>query len=108
MTTKIPVKSIVVNAATLNLLHTQWTEVLSSLLYAAAYFEVYNGSTTPIQVAVGPNGQEQALPYTVMGGGTNGAVAQAIPAASRISLKPVDTDITNGFIVINLFTEVTQ
>lgn len=102
--TKIPVKSIVVNAATLPLLHTQWTEVLDATGYAASYLEVSSGSTTPIQIAIGPNGEEEALPYTVIAGGTNGSVAQAIPASSRISLKPVDNDITDGFIVINLFT----
>ncbi len=106
MTTKVPVASIVVNAATLNLLAAAWTEVLQSLKYASSHFEVYNGSTTPIQIAVGPTGQEVALPYTIMGGGTNGPVSQNIGGASRITLKPVDSDIIDGFIVINLFTGV--
>lgn len=107
MNTKVPVKSIVLNASTTNLLHTDWTEVLASLGYASAYLEVYNGSTTPIQIAVGPPGEEEVLPYTVMGGGTNGPVAQSINAGQRVSLRPVDSDITNGFVVINLFTGVT-
>jgi hypothetical protein len=107
MNTKIPVASIIVNASTLNLLHTSWTQVLAALGYASGYLEVYNGSTTPIQIGVGPSGQEQALPYTIMGGGTNGLVAQNINAGSRITLKPVDSDITNGFVVINLFAGVT-
>lgn len=102
--TKVPVQSIVVNAATLPLLHTQWTEILPSSNYAAAFLEAALGSTTPLQIAVGPIGKEVALPYTVIAGGTNGSVAQAIPANSRISLKPVDNDITDGFIVLNLFT----
>lgn len=104
---KVPVRSIVLNAATTNLLHTDWTEALANLDYAAGYFEVYNGSTTPIQIGIGAAGQETALPYTIMGGGTNGTVAQSISAGQRISLKPVDSNITNGFIVINLFAGVT-
>jgi hypothetical protein len=107
MIIKVPVKSIVINASTLNLLHTDWTEVLAALNYTASHFEVYNGSTTPIEIAVGAAGKEEALPYTIMGGGTNGIVAQNIGASSRITLKPVDSDITDGFIVINLFTGVT-
>lgn len=107
MNARVPVKSIIVNASTLNLLHTAWTQVLDNLDYASGYLEVYNGSTTPIQIGVGPAGQEHALPYTIMGGGTNGLIAQAIRAGQRVSLKPVDSDITAGFIVINLFTGVT-
>lgn len=107
MNTKLPVASIIVNAATLNLLHTAWTQVLAALGYASGYLEVYNGSTTPIQIGVGAAGAEFALPYTIMGGGTNGIIAQHINAGQRVSLKPVDADITAGFIVINLFTGVT-
>lgn len=107
MITKVPVKSIVLNATTTPLLHTDWTEVLNSLDYSASHFEVYNGSTTPLQIGVGALGKEIALPYTVMGGGTNGSISQSVNAASRITLKPVDSDITDGFIVINLFTGVT-
>ncbi len=107
MSTKIPVKSIVWNATTSPLLASGWTEILESLLFSAAYLEVYNGSTTPLQIGVGGAGDEEALPYTVMGGGTNGTIKQAISAASRISLKPVDSNISDGFIVLNLFTEVT-
>ena len=107
MNIKVPVKSIVINAASLNLPHTAWTEVLSNLLYSASHFEVYNGSTTPILIATGSSGNEAALPYAIMGGGTNGPVAQNIGAGSRITLQPVSSDIVNGFIVINLFSETT-
>ncbi len=107
MSQKVPVKSIVWNATTSPLLASAWAEVLSSLGFSASHFEVYNGSTTPIQIATGSAGNEQALPFTIMGGGTNGPVKQAIGAASRISLKPVDSNISDGFIVINFFTEVT-
>jgi hypothetical protein len=106
MITKVPVKSIVLNATSIPLLSADWTEVLAALDYSSSHFEVYNGSTTPIQIGVGANGNEEALPYTVMGGGTNGTVAQNIGAGSRISLKPIDSDISDGFIVINLFTGV--
>ena len=106
MTTKVPVKSIVINADTINLLFTSWTEVLGALDYSASHFEVYNGSTTPIQIATGASGKEVALPYTIMGGGTDGVVSQAIGAGSRVSLRPVDSNITDGFVVINLFTGV--
>ena len=102
--TKVPIESIVINAGTLNLLSAQWTEVLRALKYGASYFEVYNGSTTPISVGVGAIGKEEALPYTIVGGGTNGMIAQSIPAGSRVSLKPVDSNITDGFIILNLFT----
>jgi hypothetical protein len=107
MNYKVPVKSIVWNATSSPLLSSAWTEILASLEFSASHFEVYNGSTTPIQIAVGESGDEEALPYAIMAGGTNGAIKQSIGAGSRISLKPVDDDIDAGFIVINLFTEVT-
>jgi hypothetical protein len=107
MNSKIPVKSIVWNANSNPLLASAWTEVLASLEFSSSHMEVYNGSTTPIQIAVGSVGNEQALPYSIMGGGTPGLVKQRVDAKSRISLKPVDSDIIDGFIVINLFTEVT-
>lgn len=107
MSSKIPVKSIVWNATTSPLSFAAWTEILAALEYPSSHLEVYNGSTTPIQVAVGSAGNEEALPYTIMGGGTQGLVKQRIDASSRITLKPVDTNIADGFIVINLFTEVT-
>ena len=106
MITKVPVKSIVLNATTTPLLAADWTEVLANLEYSASHFEVYNGSTTPIQISTGALGEELAIPYTVMGGGTNGTVAQSIGSGSRLCLKPVDSDITDGFIVINLFTGI--
>lgn len=107
MNSKVPIKSIVLNANSDPLSAAAWTQVLDALEFSSSHLEVYNGSTTPIQIAVGSVGQEEAVPYTVMGGGTPGLVKQKINAASRISLKPVDSDIIDGFIVINLFTEVT-
>lgn len=107
MSTKIPVKSVVWNATTTPLLASAWTEILSSLPYSVSHFEVYNGSTTPLQIAIGESGEEQALDYTIMGGGTPGAVKNSIGSGSRLSIKPVDSDIDDGFIVINLFSEVT-
>jgi hypothetical protein len=107
MSSKIPVKTVVWNANTSPLLAAAWTEVLAALQFSASHLEVYNGSTTPIQISVGSVGNENVLPYTIMGGGTPGLVKQKIDAASRISLKPVDSDISDGFIVLNLFTEVT-
>lgn len=106
MASKIPVKSIVWNAVSNPLSAAAWTEILASLQYPASHIEVYNGSTTPFEIAIGSAGNEQAVPYAIMGGGTQGLVKQGIEALSRISLKPVDADITEGFIVINLFTEV--
>lgn len=106
MSQKIPVKSIVWNATTSPLLASAWTEVLAALALSASHFEVYNGSTTPIAIATGSANNEEALPFTIMGGGT-GLVKQAINAGSRISLKPIDSNISDGFVVINLFTEVT-
>ncbi len=102
--TKVPVKSIVWNATTSPLLAADWTEILAALDYPAAFIEVAQGSTIPIMIAIGAIGEEEEIPYTVMAGGTNGIVAQSIAAGSRISLKPVDTDISDGFIVLNLFT----
>ena len=107
MSQKVPVKSIVLNATSSPLLAAAWTEILASLEFAASNFEVYNGSTTPLQIALGSAGNEVPIPYTVMGGGTPSTVKQSIGAGSRISIKPVDSDITDGFIVINLFSEVT-
>jgi len=107
MSQKVPVKSIIWNATANPLLSSAWEEVLAALPLSASHLEVYNGSTTPIQIATGSSGNEEALPFTIMGGGTNGTVKQAISAASRISLKPVDSNISDGFIIINLFTEVT-
>lgn len=107
MSQKVPVKSIVWNATTSPLLAADWTEILSSLPFSVSHFEVYNGSTTPLQIGVGAAAQEKALDYTIMGGGTPGPVKQSIGNGSRLSLKPVDANISDGFIVINLFTEVT-
>jgi hypothetical protein len=107
MSARVPVKSIIWNATSNPLLSSGWTEVLAALQFSASHLEVYNGSTTPLQIAVGAAGSEEALPYAIMGGGTPGTIKQAIGASSRISLKPVDSNISNGFIVINLFTEVT-
>jgi hypothetical protein len=106
MSSKIPNKSIVLNATTSPLLAAAWTEILASLEYSSSHLEVYNGSTTPLLIGVGALGSEQALPYTIMAGGTQGVIKQEINAGSRLSLKPVDDDIVAGFIVINLFTEV--
>ena len=107
MSSKVPVKSIVWNATSNPLLSSGWTEVLASLPFSASHFEVYTGSTTPLQIAVGPAGNEEALEYTVIGGSTPGPVKQSLGTGARLSVKPIDSNISDGFIVINLFTEVT-
>ena len=46
---------------------------------------------------------EVNLPYTVLPGGSAILLPAKIPAGSRVSLQALDTAVTSGYFILNMF-----
>jgi hypothetical protein len=92
-----------VNMATTSFILSVWTTFLAKLPVGASGFEIFNPSSTTFMIAFGAVGQEKALPYTIIPGGSAFVIPLEGGAGQRISLQPVDVQPTSGYFTMNFF-----
>lgn len=85
--------------------HTTPTQLKVALGSEAAYIEVINPSTTPIQLGVGGAGGESLIPCLhPQNTGSRGIVPTILSAGQRLTAKAIGAaDISAGTLIINTY-----
>ena len=102
---KQPIQTLVIDLSVTTITSSAWVQLLAALLYAAGSVEIFNGSSSAFSLAMGSSGNEVALPYTVLPGGTNGIVSlsQLFKTGSRISAKSIGGTPSQGLLIFNFY-----
>jgi hypothetical protein len=102
---QVPVATVANNMTTNPIDTGAWTQLLASLPRACCAVEISNNSGSTIQISTGAAGQEaaNAIPYTVLPGGSPILLPIEIMKGARISAKAVDADATSGYFTMNFF-----
>lgn len=102
---KQPLQTIAIDLSSTSIGPSAWVQLLAKLQYAAGSVEIFNGSSSAFALGVGAVGQEQALPYTLMPGGTNGVVSltKLFKAGDRITAKSIGGTPTQGLLIFNFY-----
>jgi hypothetical protein len=100
-----PVQTVYLNMASTNVPTGSWTTLLAALsnLVACSAVEIFCPAGSTVQIATGAAGHEVAIPYTIPPGGTSCPIVMEIAAKVRISLQAVDTSITSGYFILNMY-----
>lgn len=99
-----PIATVTLNLSSTNIVSGSWATVLASLPGACTALEIFNPSSSTIQLATGSAGNEVALPYAVLPGGTTSYIPFNIPGLVRISAETVDgSTASSGYFTINFF-----
>jgi hypothetical protein len=98
-----PVQTVQLSFASTNVTTGAWVQLIASLAQACSAIEVFNGSPAMIKIAQGSAGNEVAVPYTILPGGSPSVLPIELSSLARISLETVDQTANTGYIVINFF-----
>lgn len=102
-----PVGTITVDASVDNLSTSAWEQIISSVVKAASFVEIFNSTGATLKISQGASGEEdnslKLLPYTILQGGTSAMLPMAIQAGKPVSVKSLDNASTAGILVLNLF-----
>lgn len=99
---RVPVLTVRYNAAT-PITTSAWAQISAALGKPASAVEIFNGSGSILQIAKGALGAEVAFPYTVPPGTLTTVLPFEFQNLSRITMKAVDQDTTEGYIILNFF-----
>lgn len=102
---KKPLQTVAIDMSVTSIGSGSWVQLVSKLLYAARSVEIFNGSSSAFSLGIGSSGNEAALPYTVIPGGTAGAVliSQTFPAGARLTAKSIGGSPTQGLLIFNFY-----
>ncbi len=100
-----PTQTTTVDMSGVNITTSAYATILAkaSNLYACSAIEIFNPSGSPMIIAIGDAGSELPIPYTILPGGTTGALAVEINRNVRISAKAYDTTVSSGRFILNQF-----
>lgn len=103
--TKKPIQTVVIDLSVTSITSGAWVQLLAKLFYSATSVEIFNGCSSAFSLAIGSAGNEVALNYTVLPGGTVGAVslAQLFQAGSRLSAKSIGGTPAQGLLIFNFY-----
>lgn len=103
--TRKPIQTVVIDLSVTAITSAAWVQLLAALTYAATKVEIFNGCSSAFSLGVGSAGNEVALPYTVLPGGTAGAVSlsKLFPAGARITAKSIGGTPAQGLLIFNFY-----
>jgi hypothetical protein len=100
-----PVDRIALDTGSTNITTSAWVQLYAATAQPCSFLDIFNETTSIIQIAVGGVGSEVALPFYIYGGNLPQFVPVdfLIPKGSRISAKAIDANATTGYLIINMF-----
>jgi hypothetical protein len=98
-----PVATLNLDLSGTNVTTAAWVQVTSSLPAPASAVEIYNASDALMQIAVGGAGNEVALKYTILPGGSVAIIPIEVSGSQRVSVKAVNKTANVGYLVLNFF-----
>lgn len=99
---RVPVLTVRYNATT-PITTSAWQQITAALTKPASAVEIFNGSGSILQIARGAAAAEIAFPYTIPPGTLTTVLPFEFSNNSRITMKAVDQDTTEGYVILNFF-----
>jgi hypothetical protein len=98
-----PVETIRNDCSSAAINTTGYTQLLAATTKSFISYEIYNGTTKILKLAIGGSGSEVDLPYTIYPGIAGQVInfEGLVPRGSRVSAKAIDANATTGFLVLN-------
>lgn len=98
-----PFYSVRLNYADQNVDTSAWVELVAALPKTCQLLEIFDSSGQSLSLGLGESGQENQL-FIITPGGNN-QLPIFLPTLSRISLKAISGNATEGEIIINFYQQ---
>lgn len=99
----LPVAAFLIDTSSANITTGAYSQIVASASSKnSRMLEIFNSTSSVLQLAIGAAGAEVVMPFYIMPGG-NGAIMCMISMGQRISVKAVDANATLGLLIINQY-----